>query len=165
MRLLLRLILFAAVFMLNSSFYPVSEYVPILIDRQEMEKAVKLGSPRPMFEPGKIYYKSPWLFIVEKYKGVHIIDNSNPSNPEKMVFLHIDGVRDVAMKGNVLYADNAVDLIAVQFNSSLTEISVSKRLQNYFPEMSPPDGWGLPHSVWAYRPKDSIIVGWKKRQP
>ena len=163
MRFISYLILLSAVFLLSSDFYPVSEYVPILMDRAEMEKAVKLDSPRPMYEPGKIYYKSPWLLIVEKYKGVHVIDNANPSNPEKIGFLHIDGVRDVAVKNNVLYADNAVDLIAVQFNPSLTDVSVSKRIPNYFPEMAPPDGWGLPYSVWANRPANSIIVGWKKR--
>ena len=156
-------ILIGAFFLLSSDFYPVSEYVPILIDREEMEQAVKLDSPRPMIEPGKIYYKSPYLFIVEKYKGVHIIDNSNPSNPEKINFLHIDGIRDVSVKGNVLYADNAVDLIAIQFNSSITGITVSKRIENYFPEMTPPDGFGLSHSVIVNRPENSIIVGWKKR--
>lgn len=163
MRLSKYFILIGALFMLSSDFYPISEYVPILIDRDEMERAIKLDSPRPIYEPGKIYYKSPYLFIVEKYKGVHIIDNANPSNPEKINFLHIDGIRDVSVKGDVLYADNAVDLIAIQFNSSITEITVSKRIENYFPEMTPPDGWGLPYSVWANRPANSIIVGWKKR--
>lgn len=163
MRLTKYFILIGALFLLSSDFYPISEYVPILIDRNEMEQAVKLDSPRPMYEPGKIYYKSPYLFIVEKYKGVHIIDNTNPSNPEKINFLHIDGIRDVSVKGDVLYADNAVDLIAIQFNSSITEITVTKRLENYFPEMTPPDGWGLPYAVLANRSENSIIVGWKKR--
>lgn len=152
----------AVLFCLCSSFYPTSQYVPILMLRGDMEKAIKLESPRPMYEPGKIYYKAPYLFIVEKYKGVHIIDNSNPASPENLNFLHIDGIRDVAVKGNVMYADNAVDLIAIQLNNSITEVSVTKRIENYFPEMTSPDGFGMNYSVWAKRPDNSIIVGWKK---
>lgn len=161
MKIIKYLLLFSAAILLCSDFYPTSSYVPVLMDRDEMERAVKLEPPRPMIEPGKIYYKTPWLMIVEKYKGVHLIDNSNPENPEKIGFVHIDGVRDIAIKNDVLYADNAVDLIAIKFNESLTSVSVSQRLRNYFPEMAAPDGWGIPSYASANRPANSIIVAWK----
>ena len=155
------LLLLATAVMLCSDFYPVSGYIPVLMDRAEMERAVNLEPPRPMTDPGKIYYKNPFLFIVEKHKGVHIIDNSNPANPEKIGFIHIDGVRDIAIKNNVMYADNAVDLIAVQLNTSYTSISVTKRLKNYFPEMASPDGMDFPSHIYKNRPANSIIVAWK----
>ncbi len=155
------LLLLATAVLLCSDYYPVSGYIPVLMDRTEMERAVKLEPARPMIDPGKIYYKSPYLFIVEKYKGVHIIENSNPANPEKIGFIHIDGVRDIAMKNDVMYADNAVDLIALQFNASYTNISVSKRLKNYFPEITAPDDMGIPLYVYENRPDNSIIVAWK----
>lgn len=155
------LLLLATAVLLCSDYYPVSGHIPVLMERTEMERAVKLEPPRPMSNPGKIYYKSPYLFIVEKYKGVHIIENSNPANPENISFLHIDGIRDIAIKDDVLYADNAVDLIAVQFNASLTTVSVSKRLKNYFPEMMAPDGMDFPSYVYKNRPANSIIVAWK----
>lgn len=155
------LLLLATAVLLCSDYYPISGYIPVLMDRAEMEHAVKLESPRPMSDPGKIYYKSPYLFIVEKYKGVHVIDNSNAANPEKIGFIHIDGIRDIAIKDDVLYADNAVDLIAVQLNASYTLFTVSKRLKNYFPEMTSPDGRGFPYYVYKNRPANSIIVAWK----
>ena len=155
------LLLLATAVLLCSDFYPVSGYIPVLMDRTEMERAVKLEPPRQMSNPGKIYYKSPYLFIVEKYKGVHVIDNSNAANPEKIGFLHIDGVRDIAIKNDVMYADNAVDLIAVQLNASYTTVTVSKRLKNYFPEMVAPDGRNFPSYVYKTRPANSIIVAWK----
>ena len=138
-----------------------SGYVPIFMTRDEMERAVRLESPRPMLEPGKIYYKNPYLLIVEKYKGVHIFDNTNPENPNKIGFLHIDGIRDMAMKDDVLYADNSVDLIAVQINASATSAMVTKRLKNYFQEMLPPDGMPLASYSYKNRPANSILVGWK----
>ena len=155
------LLLLATAVLLCSDYYPVSGYIPVLMDRAEMERAVKLEAPRPMIDPGKIYYKDPYLFIVEKYKGVHVIDNSNASNPEKIGFVHIDGIRDMAMKDDVMYADNAVDLIAVEFNAAKTSVVVSKRLKNYFPEMPAPDGMDFPSFVYKNRPANSIIVAWK----
>lgn len=161
MRFIKYIMLLVATVLLCSDYYPVSGYIPVLMNRDEMERAVKLESPRPMNDPGKIYYKIPYLFIVEKYKGVHVIDNSNAANPEKIGFIHIDGIRDIAMRDDVMYADNAVDLIAVQFNASYTSVSVSKRLKNYFPEMTAPDGMGIPYYVYKNRPANSIIVDWK----
>ena len=161
MRLYKYLMLLATALLLCSDHYPESGYIPVLMERAEMERAVKLEPPRSMNDPGKIYYKSPYLFIVEKYKGVHIIENSNPANPEKIGFIHVDGIRDIAMKDNVMYADNAVDLIAIQFNASYTSVSVSKRLKNYFPEMTAPDGMSFPYYSYKNRPANSIIVAWK----
>ena len=155
------LLLLATAVLLCSDFYPVSEYIPVLMDRAEMEQAIQFEPPRPMNDPGKIYYKDSYLFIVEKYKGVHVIDNSNAANPEKIGFIHIDGVRDIAIKNNVMYADNAVDLVAVQLNASYTSISVTKRLKNYFPEMAAPDGMDFPSFIYKNRPANSIIVAWK----
>lgn len=154
-------LLLATAVLLCSDYYPVSGYIPVLMDRAEMERAIKFEPPRPMIDPGKIYYKIPFLFIVEKHKGVHIIENSNPANPEKIGFIHIDGVRDIAMKNDVMYADNAVDLIAVKLNASYTSATVSKRFKNYFPEMLAPDGRGFPSYVYKNRPANSVIVGWK----
>ncbi len=161
MRILKYLLLFVTATALCNDYYPTSAYVPVLMTRTEMERAVKLESARPLHDPGKIYYKSPYLFIVEKHKGVHVLDNSNPKNPENICFIHIDGVRDIAMKDQVMYADNAVDLIAIQLNSSCSSITVSKRFKNYFPEMTAPDGMGIPYYMMQSRPANSIVVNWK----
>lgn len=146
---------------LSLDFYPESAYVPVLMKRTEMEKALKLDEPREIVNPGKIYFKSPYLFIVEKHKGIHVIDNSNPAYPVKFKFIQIDGIRDMAIKTDILFADNAVDLVAIQLNNTITTLSLTKRLKNYFPEMESPDGMGIPSYVRKTRPENTIIVSWK----
>src|SRR5690606_36232817 len=44
---------------------------------------------RTMERPGKLYVKENYLFINELKKGIHIIDNSNPSNPTAIAFVNI----------------------------------------------------------------------------
>lgn len=161
MRVLKYFVFIAPFLFLSLDFYPESAYVPVMMTRSELEKSIKLEEPREISSPGKIYFKSPYLFIVEKHKGVHVIDNSNPSNPIKFKFIHIDGIRDIAIKQDILFADNAVDLIALKLNSNVTSINITKRLRNYFPEMESPDGFGIPLYVRKTRPENTVIVSWK----
>jgi hypothetical protein len=139
------------------------EYNPIFMLRSELEKSVRLESPRILVNPGKIYLKDDLIFINEKYIGIHVIDNSNPSEPENIAFLHIDGCIDMAMKDNVLYADNAVDLVSLLVKPDLTGIQVTSRIKNVFPELLSPDGRGLSSREQMARPENSILVRWKHR--
>ncbi len=154
------------VFVLFCSVDPVPSepfpYRPILMTRSTLESSVALlKEPVKLVDPGKIYIRDNYLFINEKYKGIHIIDNTDSSNPVKAGFLRIPGCIDMAVKGNILYADNAVDLIAIDV-SNPEDITVTKRIKNVFPELTPP---GQPWIPWNYeagnRPENTVIVGWE----
>ncbi|SHE74140.1 hypothetical protein SAMN05444274_102254 [Mariniphaga anaerophila] len=157
----LLLIIFAAV--VGFDVLPPSGYEPVFMLRSEMEKNVQLDEPRSVKNPGKIYLKDHLIFINEKYKGIHVIDNSNPENPENVAFVKIDGCIDIAVKNNVLYADNAVDLIALKFDENLTAVNVVKRVKNVFPEPVSPDGRGLSWQEKQAVPDDAIVVRWEHR--
>ena len=131
--------------------------------RAEMESNIRLTEARTILDPGKIYLKDHLIFINEKYKGIHVIDNSNPEVPEKIAFIVVDGCIDLAIKENVLYADNAVDLIAIRFDLEMTEITVTERIKDVFPELISPEGRGLYWSERQALPKDAILVNWEKR--
>jgi len=63
--------------------------------------------------PGKIYYYNEMIMINERYEGIHIYDNSDPSAPESLGFLAIPGNLDVAIKNDIMYADSYVDLLTI----------------------------------------------------
>jgi hypothetical protein len=128
--------------------------------RSELEKSVRLEGPRQIINPGKIYLKDNLIFINEKYLGIHVIDNTNPAFPEIFAFIHVDGCIDMAMKDNVLYADNAVDLVSLQLNPQMTGIQVTSRIKNVFPELVAPDGLRLSNRQNLSRPENSILVRW-----
>ncbi|MGB0178258.1 MAG: hypothetical protein ACPF9D_13920, partial [Owenweeksia sp.] len=140
---------------------PVSEFKAILMERAELEKSIKLVDPQPLVNAGKIYIKDHLLFINEKYRGVHVYDNSNPAQPEILGFITIPGNIDISVDGNIIYADNAVDLVA--FNYDGNTIQMLDRNRDIFPELSPPD---LPGSIpYEYtkeqRPDNTVIVRWE----
>ena len=143
-----------------------SRYVPVLMERTVMEGCVGYFAVQPIKETGKIYVKGSYIFMSEKYQGVHVIDNHNPSSPQKICFFRVPGCVDMAIKGNVLYVDNAVDLVAITFDSTdWPKSKVSSRVRDILPELTPPESEYLP---WEFtkgtRPENTIIVGWKLKQ-
>ena len=137
-----------------------TEYTPIMLTRAQLESAVRWETKREINVPAKIYTKDHLIFISEQYEGIHVIDNRNRYSPVNTGFIRIPGCVDMAMKENILYADNATDLIALDL-SDMQNIRVVKRIKNTFPELSPPDAGVLPDD-YRNRSENLIIVGWEK---
>ncbi|MCL1821908.1 MAG: hypothetical protein FWG22_03700 [Prolixibacteraceae bacterium] len=141
---------------------PMSDYKPVFMQRSEMEKSVKMETARDIKNPGKIYIKGDTIFINEKYRGIHVIDNSNPETPDNIAFIQVDGCIDMAMKEDILYADNAVDLIALSINNNFTSVEVKSRAKNVFPELMAPNGRSLTGKEQQARPLNTVLVRWEK---
>ncbi len=115
-----------------STTYTYTEYQPQYMLRTELREAVKTVAPQALENPGKIYVRGNYLFINEVEKGIHIFNNSNPANPQPISFITIPGNVDLAVKGDILYADSYIDLLA--FDISQPEATrLVKRLEDVFP--------------------------------
>jgi hypothetical protein len=97
---------------------------------------------RDLKNPGKIYLYGNLILINEKGEGVHVIDNANPSAPAKLAFISIPGNIDIAMSGNTLYADNYIDLLAIDV-SNIQNARLEKRVQNAFPDFGTDPNLGI----------------------
>lgn len=142
-----------------------TEYVPILMDRSNLNTSLSLKPPSVIADAAKIYYKDNYIFISERYKGVHIIDNSNKKSPINKGYISVPGCLDMAIKNNIMYVDNAVDLVAINLTEAQNgNLTVVKRVENVFPEVAPPDGGVIPSKFNTdNRPKNTIIVNWKHK--
>ncbi len=92
------------------------EYEPIYVQGEEFRVPVKTEPPREMIETGKFYFYNNNILINEKNKGIHVIDNTNPESPQNIAFINIPGNLDIAIRDNILYADNYVDLLTIDIN-------------------------------------------------
>ena len=147
------------------AYDPYGGYTPYFMERSDLEQSVGyIVGAREMVNPGKIWVSGDGatIYIVERYKGVHVIDNTNRSAPEPKGFITAPGCMDVAIKGDIIYLDNAVDLVAF----SLTSNRVTKRLKEYFPEPLSPNGISYRNYYYSYNSADmgnKILVGWRKK--
>jgi hypothetical protein len=152
--------LLTATFFLITSFSPQEKekkWEPIFMTRADLEQSVKyIHESRPLKNPGKIYTKGNYIYVNELFKGVHVINNSNPANPVNEGFILVPGCVDMAVKEHILYVDNAVDLVAFDLESK----QVTQRLKEVLPETPSPAG------NYFYkndeRPQGLILVSWNE---
>lgn len=136
--------------------YVSSEYQAIILKREVFEDSVELREPKILIEnAGKIYIKDNYIFVNDKYKGFHVYDNTNPEIPEKIKFINIPGATDIAIRNNIIYVNQATDLIAMEYNFSEPKINVIKRIKNIFPNLYSPDGY----QVYNLE-EDEIVIDW-----
>ncbi|MDA3883519.1 MAG: hypothetical protein PF481_09560 [Bacteroidales bacterium] len=138
-----------------------SSYVPIIVERTTLENSIASLDTVSVQNPGKIFVYENNLFIVEQYYGVHVFDNSNPASPVKRGFIRILGCTDIAVKGPIMYASSAVDLVTLNIGniSNVTELS---REKNVLSEIVSPYGTIPAKYSLKNRPSGTIIVAWKK---
>ncbi len=127
------------------------------------EQAITLGNSRNYENLGGIVYKSPYIFLNESYRGLHVVDNSDPFNPEKTAFISIPGCNNFTLKGDNIYAVTGRDIVTLKYaNDNLTEVS---RNVNYFDESQTLDQIVPPNFDGFYEcvdPTKGLVVGWQE---
>lgn len=163
-KLLLLLLLSIGLFACNDKITEKRTYmanVPIYMSVDEFKSSVKKTGQQEVNNPGKIYIKDEYLYVNEINKGVHVFDNSTPSNPQYICFINIPGNVDMAIKGNILYADSYIDLIALDI-SDPNQPELIDRQENAFPDIYP-----LVDANYPCAPIDEskgIVVDWKVQE-
>ncbi|MCU0341471.1 MAG: hypothetical protein MUE30_16455 [Spirosomaceae bacterium] len=132
-------------------------YRPIYMGKTEIQK-ISTTAPQPLRKPGKIYVRGSYLFINEQGKGIHLLNNADPRNPQKISFINIPGNVDIAVKGNLLYADNGRDFVVLDIGNP-ADIQVVKRIENAFPIQQNPPYIGYFECVDEAK---GVVVGWEK---
>ncbi len=117
-----------------SAVHTYYRYDPVFMTASEIRQEPEMQGPRALTNPGKIYYIGDYLLINELYEGIHLFDNSDPESPVALSFLSIPGNVDMAVWGNVLYADNYIDLLAIDI-ADPAQPRVLSRSEEVFPGM------------------------------
>lgn len=134
----------------------VQGFRPVYASYEEVS-TIKTLEPQPLKNPGKIYIKGGFLFINEQGKGIHIVDNSDPAHPQKISFVSVPGNIDMAVKEQVLYVDNSVDLVALDITDP-RKVTVLKRVKNAYPYPSYPEQRG---QFECADPEKGMVVRWE----
>jgi hypothetical protein len=144
---------------------PYYTHEPILMTYAELRNSFAVQPPRDIVKNGKIMTFGTLLFITERFEGIHVLDNSDPSQPRRLHFLRIPGTVDMACKDGVLYADSTVDLLAIEITGS--PIRVLKRSQDAFPwdpyQAVDDPNVTFPWDINSYQ-SQGVVIGAKPRR-
>jgi len=119
---------------------------PVYMSYSDLRTSFKSTSAQEIIQSGKIYFKDGFIYVNEFQKGIHIINNTDPENPINEKFIEIPGNVDLAIKGNILYADSYVDLLSIDI-SDLNNIREVDRDTSVFPYIIPDYGIGIVESI------------------
>lgn len=108
---------------------------PVYKTVDEIRTDIQILGPRELVNPGRLYYYNDYLMINEVREGIHIINNANPNNPVNVAFIEIPGNVDMAVKNNILYADNYIDLLAIDITDPTTPV-LQNRTEDVFNSIS-----------------------------
>jgi hypothetical protein len=109
---------------------------PVYLTYDDLRGSLKVADGQDIVQPGKIYFKDGYVFVNEYQKGIHVINNLVPAQPVIEKFIEIPGNIDMAIQGDILYADSYVDLVAIDI-SDLNDIKEVSRIEDAFPYILP----------------------------
>jgi hypothetical protein len=128
---------------------------------EEFRGSVKREAPRQLENPGKIYFKDNLLYINEINQGIHVINNADPVSPQIIAFIEIPGNYDIAIRGNILFADSYIDLVAIDITDPNNPVEVD-RLEDAFPNVLPPMDRVLPVVDLDFT--KGVVVSWDVKE-
>ena len=135
---------------------------PVYMSYEALRSGVKQTSPTELKNPGKIYFKDNYIYIVEDLKGVHIMDISNATSPKNINFIEVLGCMDIAISGNTLFADSYVDVVALDV-SNVNNVKEVSRLKDALPYVVPPLADDKARMANVDKEK-GVVIDWEVKQ-
>jgi hypothetical protein len=136
-------------------------YAPVYLSFDNLRESVSTVQNSELKNPGKIYFKDNYIFIVEELKGIHVFDNSDPGSPVKKTFITMPGVVDISISGFILYADSYVDLavLDIQDINNIHEVGRLKDILPYTVPAVPDDKYPAGYVDM----KKGVVIDWELR--
>jgi hypothetical protein len=136
-------------------------YFPVYKSLSQAREDMKSGPAQALQNTGKLNVYGNYIFLNEVNRGIHVIDNTNPSAPRNIAFIDIPNNMDLAVKGRYLYADSYSDVVVFDI-SQPTHVRPVRFMNNvikdknryWYPGLSNPDSIQV---VVGYTVKDTTV--------
>lgn len=136
-------------------------YAPVYLSFADLRSSVTQVQNVDLKNPGKIYFKDNYIFIVEELKGIHVFDNTNPGSPVKKTFIRLPGVVDISISGYIMYADSYVDIVVLDVEN-IDNIHEVGRMADILPYRVPETADNKFPKGYVDKEK-GVVIDWKLR--
>jgi len=142
----------------DTTYREYKGYAPVYMSYDDLRAAVSEEQNVDLKNPGKIYYKDSYIFIIEELKGIHVFDNTNPSSPVKKVFVKVPGIVDMSISGYIMYVDSYVDLVVLDVQN-IDNIHEVGRIKDILPYTVPASGTDFPQG--SVDKEKGVVAEWE----
>lgn len=132
--------------------------VPIYQDYESFRNSFSFDQGVPIQGAGNIFVYNNYIFLSEEDKGIHVINNTDPSNPIIEGFMNIPGNTQIAVKDHYLYANSFIDLLVIDI-SNIKQPTLSNRILDIFEYATPAVNELYPVAD-VYKDR-GVVIGWK----
>jgi len=126
--------------------------------------SIKNKTPQEFLDLGNIVNYKSYLYIVENYNGVHLINNQDPADPVIISFISIPGVTQITIDDDILFANFWKDLILIDISNPF-DVNVTNTVADFYPiasvNASPQDYFG---SFECPDLSKGVIVEWEEAE-
>ena len=109
----------------DTELVDVTYFVPVNENTDQLAQKVSIDPPKDYAQAGKIVTYQQYIFINKPQEGIHVLDNSDPANPENLHFISIPGSLDMSIIDDHLYSDMFSTLVVFDI-SSITQPEIIK---------------------------------------
>lgn len=106
--------------------------VPEYFDALDFSE-IRSTESQPIISQGTIVQRENYLFINDRKRGIHVVDNSQPGSPTYMFFWNIPGNQTFTIQDDYLYADNGPHMLVINI-SDFANIQYERYIENVFYE-------------------------------
>jgi hypothetical protein len=143
---------------------------PICLPAAEVRSSFAVEPPHAIETFGKIAVQGKFLLVSEPYKGLHVLDNSSPAAPKALGFLRILGNTELAMLGDILYANSSTDLLTIRLTTQdgVQTAELVNRVENALSVITPADFENdettvRPSAIKRCSAEGGMVVGFRDR--
>ena len=136
---------------------------PVYMSAEEAKRIYFDATPKPVINAGNIYVKGNTIYQLEMGRGIHVINNTVPSQASRIGFITVNGSSQISIKNNLLYTNSYKDLVVLDISNFNNLVEVKRiagalpyGLQDYFLVQPTESGY---YQCPRY---DSVVVGWVK---
>jgi hypothetical protein len=138
-------------------FYYGDGMIPIYISKDSLTDIRNLP-PQPIEKTGSIFWYGSYFLMIEEMKGIHVFEVKDSVQPIPLTFLKIPAVSSFTIQNDVLFADNATNLVAIDVSNIQNIVLLSVSEDVYTQQPFPPLYNG--HFV-CYDKSKGYLGGWK----
>jgi hypothetical protein len=131
-------------------------YEPVLVNADDFRTTIVATDARNLCTPSGFYVYGDYLLVVEAKEGLHVFDNSDPTNPRAISFVPVMGAAGLAVRNDILYINNYVDLVSFDISSPTAPVMVGRTEDVFEPYSIFTNDLGYEEMVVDYRETNAV---------
>jgi hypothetical protein len=98
----------------------------VYADIEEIRNVELVSAPRIIENAGKLFIGENYILIGENGKGIHVLDNTDPSNPVNIMFLQLPFTKEFFVDNDMIYAESQYDFIKIDLSDINNPVMVDR---------------------------------------